>query len=170
MLGLLGPLDAGLSFGECSYKLGDTISLAVTLSTRRDCEVREGRVELVSDARYRDVFPSFKLEGGPFGVSSFSIGDEVTRPVAPVVACAVVFLTDTRLHSGATRGYDVELQIPREPTTPQAVEASKGLPPADGASEVPRRPAMRSWWLQAVVDVVRAPDVTLREAVEVVSA
>jgi len=163
MFDRLRPLVARLHFEERAYKLGETITVGVELVARADCQVREGKVELVSDARYRDVFPSFKLEG-----ASFTVGDKVVEPVQPVVHCTVVFLTETRMRPGLTRKYGAKLQVPPEQPL-QLAEIPGGLPSAAGNSEDQHRIADRNWWLQVAVDVVDAPDVGQRRAIRVVS-
>ena len=64
MLSRLHPLGIEVNFEDRPYKLGETVSLTLELSPRRDIEVRQGRVELVCDMRYTDVVRVLKRRGG----------------------------------------------------------------------------------------------------------
>jgi len=51
MVTRLFPLNVKVSFEDRPYKLGETISLTMELSPKRDMEIREGRVDLVCEER-----------------------------------------------------------------------------------------------------------------------
>lgn len=50
------PLDVKLIFEDRPYSLGETIELTTELDARGDVEVREGRVDLVCEERWREIY------------------------------------------------------------------------------------------------------------------
>ena len=47
MLSRMRPVDVEVSFDNRTYHLGDNIDLTIELTPRRDCQVREARVDLI---------------------------------------------------------------------------------------------------------------------------
>ena len=56
MLSRLFPLGVKISFEDRVYRLADTINLTVELTPRRSIQVREGRVDLVCEEVWREVY------------------------------------------------------------------------------------------------------------------
>ena len=54
MVSRLRPLDLEILFRERTYRLGEPIDLTVELSPRRDCDVREGRIDLMVEEQWTD--------------------------------------------------------------------------------------------------------------------
>ena len=152
MVSRLRPLEVNLVFDDRLYKLGETIDLVVELTARGDVEVREGRVDLVCDARYTERYTVMAAERipGPDRApgTRFSVPRQITKEHKETyVHSSVVFTTDARLASG-TRQYRAQLEIGPES-------------PAEG-----HQPTVK-WTLVAAIDVTRARDVKSRQRVKV---
>ena len=52
MISRLRPLDVAISFEERTYRLGEPIDLTIELMPHRDCDVREGRIDLMVEERW----------------------------------------------------------------------------------------------------------------------
>lgn len=63
MLSRLMPLGIKVNFEDRPYKLGETVSLTLELTPRREIEIKEGRVDLVCDQRYTEVVTVLKRRG-----------------------------------------------------------------------------------------------------------
>ncbi len=121
MLSRLFPLGVKVSFEDRVYKLGETINLTVELSPRRDIEVREGRVDLVREEVWSEVYTlMMPVKRGHAPVMSGhapSVPQQRTKTSREaLVHSSVVFLEDTRLASGRTDSYNARLEI--EPGPP----------------------------------------------------
>ena len=89
MISRLRPLELTTSFQERTYRLGETIDLAIKLTPRIDCEIREGRVDLVVEERWTERSmmtyekPILQTSGGARGgVTMQQIGTEtVTKEI-----------------------------------------------------------------------------------------
>ncbi len=150
----LRPLDVKLFFEDRPYKLGETIDLTTELDARGDVEVREGRVDLVCEARWTEIY-TIMVSGG----RSVRLGGTInTPPKIPkqvtkehketYIHSSVVFLQDTRLDSRTRGSYRARLEIEPE-SLPHAAEATV------------------KWTLVAAVDVAGARDIKTRRAVKV---
>ena len=64
MLSRLLPFGVEVCFEDRPYELGETVNLTLQLSPKSGIEVREGRVDLVCDARYTEVVRVLKRSGG----------------------------------------------------------------------------------------------------------
>ena len=153
------PLDVKLVFEDRPYMLGEAINLRLELTARGDVEVREGRVELVREERWTEVFtilvPVHRPMPGIRGASPNSIPmvpKRVTnRSRGTYVHSSAVFLRDTRLTSGTMRSYSASLEI-RPEISLNALEATE------------------RWRLVTALDVARARDITRKYAIKVTRA
>ena len=154
MVTRLFPLGVKVSFEDRSYKLGETINLAVELSPKRDMEVREGRVDLVCEERWTDrstVMVPQPIRGSRGGV--VVAGPMVPKQVTEhhresYVHTSVVFAKDAQLRSGATTRYSPGMDIGTE----RPAHAEK---------------ATVIWRLRTTVDLAGARDITARRSVKV---
>ncbi len=151
MLSRLFPLGVKVSFEDRVYELGETINLTVELSPKRDMEVREGRVDLVREEVWREVFTVMIEVRGHSPLSSGhapSVPQQRTKTSREaLVHSSVVFLKDTRLTAGRTASYDARLVI--EPEPPHAREGKV------------------SWRLVTTADISGARDIKARRLVKV---
>ena len=119
MLTRLRPLEVTMVFKDRSYKLGETIDIHLEVRARRDVVIREGRVDLMCRERYRQALTVSESRAGP----STNAGPfKETRAVThsrneSSPHGGAVFLSDTRLRSGATGRHTVRLEI--DPLPPQ---------------------------------------------------
>ena len=150
MLSRLFPLGVKVSFEDRVYKLGETINLAVELSPKRDMEVREGRVDLVREEVWREVFTVMM----PVRTSPYARDHSPSAPQQrtktnreALVHSSVVFLKDTRLTPGRTASYNARLEI--EPEPPHAREGKV------------------SWRLVTTADITGARDIKARRLVKI---
>ena len=99
---LRGPLDVGVSFDDRPYKLGERIDLGIELTSRKDVEVAEGRVELVCEERWAETW----VRPDPMGRTPGMLrrGREIPGPQAP--KREVKEYRNTFVHSAATFGGD----------------------------------------------------------------
>ncbi len=153
MLSRLFPLGVKVSFEDRVYKLGETINLTVELSPRRDIDVREGRVDLIREEVWREVFTVMKpVKRGYAPVMSGhapSVSQQRTKTSREaLVQSSVVFVEDTPLASGTTHSYSATLEIEPEP------------PPHAGEGKV-------RWRLVTTTDVAGARDIKARRLVKV---
>jgi hypothetical protein len=155
----LRPLDVKLLFDDRPYKLGETMSVTLELSARREIEVREARVDLVCEEHYTESYTvnvpigQRADTGAPAGMSGVYIPASVSKEVhkdikESYVHSSVVFLTDSWLRSGAVDRHSIRLEIEQEP--PLHVST-----------------AIVKWRLELVVDVARARDIKTRHKVNV---
>ncbi len=159
MISRIRPLNLNVTFEDRPYKLGETVNLVVELDARGDAEVREGRVDLVCEERYTEVyvrqFPASHglAARGSMGQSSSvripGYSKQVTeRHRDTYVHSSVTFLKDTRLQSGTPVVLNVKLEV--GPEAPP--HATKGTV---------------KWELVTSVDVAKARDVTKKHAIKV---
>ena len=158
MISRLRPLDVAISFPKRTYRLGEPIDLTVELTPRRDCDVREGHIDLMVEEQWTErsivSFEKPVVQTGPRGrvqvVGTTTETREIVREHKEKYAhSSVALLAATRLDAGKSARYRVRLQIQPEP-------------PAR-ASEAKVR-----WWLQTVIDVAGARDLRSRTKVDVV--
>ena len=124
-----GPLGLSVGLEERTYKLGETIRLAVELRPRVSLAVKEGRVDLVCEERWAETY--YRRE--PMGASPGIItrGKPLTSETVPkrevkefkesFVHSSAVFVEDTQLEAGDSAAYDVSLEISEE-RPPHALE------------------------------------------------
>ena len=166
MLSRLFPLGVKVSFENRVYKRSETINLTVELSPRRDMEVREGRVDLVREEVWREVFTVMTpvRSDSPYAryVSRYTVrsttGTSDHAQSVPqqrtktnretLVHSSVVFLRDTQLSSGRTGSYNARLEIEPKP------------PPHGREGKV-------RWRLVTITDVDGARDIRARRLVRV---
>ncbi len=156
MVTRLRPVDMKLAYEDRPFKLGEKVDLVVELLPNRDVEVREGRVDLVCEERYTEVYTVMVTPRrsrpviSPAGVIlPPRIPKQVTKEHRETyIHSSVLFLTDTRLRSGMPNRYTVTLEIESEP------------PPHTAQGTV-------KWSLVAALDVAHARDIKARRAVKV---
>ena len=117
-----GPLRLEISPDEGHFTLGDELSVAVEVCSKRDVVVEEGRVELVCDERWAETW----IKPEPMGRSAGMLkrGAELAGPTAPkrevkefdnsYVHSAVAFGEGLRVRPGAVERLNVRLQIDKE--------------------------------------------------------
>ncbi len=161
MISRLRPRDIAISFQERMYRLGESIDLRIELTPRRDCRVREGRIDLVVEERWierytlsveKPILQSVVGADGPGYVRQIGTTTE-TREIArdheeTSVHSSVVFLEGVRLVSGRPARYSVRLEIRPEP------------PRHTGE-------ATMKWQLHTTIDVAGARDIELRSRVSI---
>ena len=165
MISRLRPLDIELSFEDRTYRLGDPIDLEIELSPRRDCLVREGRVDLVVEARWTErstrtvETPIYLNTGtggsvhGTRGGYRMQIGTEVKTEDTvrnfkeTSTHASVGFLQDASLRSGRPSRHRLRLQI--------------------ATDDPPTLEAKTRWWLQVVIDVAGARDIKPRRKINI---
>ena len=159
MVSRLRPLDVNFFFENRTYRLGETIDIDLELEANGDVEVREGRVDLMCEERYKQsstVSVTKSSSGGMLGGGPPIISKE-NRQVSHAREesyphSSAVFLSEARLSSGTISRHKVTLAIGPEP--PQHMSD-----PTVTDAEV-------QWALVASFDVAKARDVTKRHQVE----
>ena len=131
----------GVVLEDRSYKLGDTIRLQVALTAKRDCQVSEGRVDLVCEERYSENFATVVPDIAALKARSVDLSRAFPSPnvsqretrehTDTYVHSSAVFLKGWRLRARLKRVYYVKLSIRLEP------------PPHAGETD---------WWIETVVD------------------
>jgi hypothetical protein len=149
----LRPLDVKLVFEDRPYHLGESVRFTVELHTKRDAEIREGRVALVCDMRYTEVTTALPRYGGRAGGVVVPVQSTEEHEESDVVE-SVVFITAAQLRSGRTVTYNSRLDIPTE--LPESVSGSSG-----------RTRATMKWTLVASFDVAGARDVNVSHPINV---
>ena len=157
MLSRLRPLELTVSHVDRTYGSGESIEITVEGSARRDCYVRQGRVELGVDARWTDrstrtvEIPIYQRAGTGSHVQQAGTRTEVKETVVKHrengVQGSVVFLEDVRLTSGEPFRRSVELRVPAKQSFPAVANVT--------------------WTLRTVVRVAGARDVRRRSKVNV---
>ena len=150
----LRPLKLRLDFEDRAFRLGETVRLRIELEPGSDVEVREGRVDLVCEERWTEVYTvmtSTRYGGGTAAVSLPKQSSKQHRE--RYVHSSVVFLQDTRLQSDSPSSHDVRFQIQPEP------------PPHTGSQ---REEATVKWWLLATIDIVRGRNPRTQRVVKIV--
>ena len=158
MISRLRPLDLTISFPERTYRLGEPIDLTVELTPRRDCDVREGRIDLMVEEQWTEQstvsYEKPIVQTGPRGgvrvIGTTTETREIVRKNKEKYAhSSAAFLEATRLDAGRSSRYRVRLQIQPEPPA-RAKEAKL------------------KWWLQTVIDVAGARDIRARTKLDIV--
>jgi hypothetical protein len=160
MVSRLRPLDVAISFRERAYRPGEPIDVTVELTPRRDCDVREGRIDLMVEERWtqkflftyeKPVVQNRILSAPAVTGSTTETREDVREHKEKYAQSGAAFLEAARLDAGKSARYRVRLQIHPEPPKP----------PADALEAKVR------WWLQTVVDVAGARDIRTRTKVDV---
>ncbi len=158
MVSRLRPMAVNVVIEDRPYKLGDVMSVVVEASVRGDVEVREGRVELVYEERWLEVWET-KV---PVRTSGAGSDAALTRGAPPTtmtkqqskshkdthVSSSAVLVEGTWLNSGAAYTYSARLEIPLE------------IPVHGPKANV-------TWWLVATFDIASARDITKRRELTV---
>ncbi|MBI2871605.1 MAG: hypothetical protein HYY00_00250 [Chloroflexi bacterium] len=158
MFNWLRPLRVELLLQGHPYRLGETINLAVELHARGPVHIREGRVDLVCQGRWVEVYtlmvPVYprlmpQIRGMTESLRKERVPKQVTEDVkASYVHSSVVFGADDRLAAGDIARYTVSLET--RPARPRHVPAAR-----------------LRWLLIAWVDVAGARNVSSRRLVTV---
>ena len=153
MLTRLRPLEVTMVFKDRGYKLGETIDVHLEIKARRDVVVREGRVDLICQEKYKQNLtvtvtraPAPGSGGAP--LMTFKETKQVAHSRDETYRhSGAIFLSNVRIRSGATARHRVRLEI--GPESPQHV------------SEPTVTREVVSWALVAAIDVAQARDVEL---------
>ena len=152
------PLDVTVTFEDRTYKLGESIDVAVELSAHDSVQVREGSINLICDEQWVDMW-IVQVSAYRWGrVSDPGISRRL--PQAPI--------TKRGSHVNHERFYPSSARLLRNerlsPGTPYLYDARLDIPP-EGPPHA--YDATVSWQLVATFDVVRARDVTESRTVTV---
>jgi hypothetical protein len=101
-----GPLRLQFSVDDGPYTLGDEMSVAVEVSSKRDAVVEEGRVDLVCEERWAETW----IKPEPMGRSAGMIGrgTQLAGPTAP--KREVKEFTESFVHSTAVFGEGLKVR------------------------------------------------------------
>lgn len=123
LIGRFRPLTINSEFALRSYNLGDDIDLTVQLETKRDLQLREGRVDLECEERYAETYmrmhetrhsPGFITTRGRPQIEAPAPKREVLQFSNLFVHSSVVFLENTDIHSKSLNTFKFRLDIQRE--------------------------------------------------------
>ena len=116
---LRGPLKIEVDFDDHPYRLEETINLTVELSSRKDVEVSDGRVDLVCEEKWGETWVKQEKMGRAAGM--LGRGPEIPGPPAPkrevkefkesFVHSTAVFAKGTRVRPDAPVRHSVRLDI-----------------------------------------------------------
>ena len=159
MISRLRPLDVAISFEERAYRLGELIDLTIELMPHRDCHVREGRIDLMVEERWKEQY-TLSMEkpvivqpprgiGPPVQVGTETVTKDVNKDHKETsVHSSARFLENARLESGTPYQHSVRFEIQPEP-------------PGHATD------AKIKWWLQTVIDIASARDIKPRNRVSI---
>ena len=147
MVSRLHPLELSLDFEDRTYRLGETIELSLGLEANRDVEIREARVDLLSEWAESETGTVRPATGATRGAPGSSQAAVPKQHHETYIHSGVVFLQDSELRSAWPKTCAATLTIQPEP------------PPHAGKIK---------WSLLVTIDVSRARDITLPRAVDVV--
>ena len=116
---LRGPLKIEVSLEERTYELGETMRVTVELSSRKDVDVVEGRVELMCEEKWAETYIKPESMGRAAGM--IRRGPELPGPSVPVrevkefkesfAHSAAELPKDTRIRPEYPVRHDVRLEI-----------------------------------------------------------
>ncbi|MYB47790.1 MAG: hypothetical protein F4X72_00685 [Dehalococcoidia bacterium] len=166
----LEPLGILLDFERKPYRLGDTINATVTLTPNGSVEVRKASLNLVAEilrtevrmGRAMDMGGSATLQGGNvFTTTDYIPMQQSTEQKTSTEICySSQFLTSESLGKGNDSRHKVDIKI--GPHLPKVVLEAKELE-RDANSSI----SIEQWWIEAHADVVRGPDWSVREKIQV---
>ncbi len=166
MVSRLRPLNVNVLFEDRPYRLGETIDITVELTTSRDVNVREARLEVVWEGRWTSSSSISAAEsthsarhasfGGGSSIPQLSTRATKVRKERYVHSNAV-FLSDLGLKEGVRSTHHIGLHI--QPQLPRQ---------ATGASQSDR--AQATWSLVMTVDVVGGRDVRVSKPIHIVGS
>ena len=166
----LNPLDISLDFERRPYRLGDTIGVTVCLMPTGKVEIRKAMLNLVAKVRRTevrmgramDMGGSATLQGGNvFTTTDYVPMQQSTEQKTSTEICySSQFLTSESLGKGNDSRHKVDIKI--GPHLPKVVLEAKELE-RDANSSI----SIEQWWIEAHADVVRGPDWSVREKIQV---
>jgi hypothetical protein len=158
MVSRLRPLDLTISYDGRTYTAGESIDVTVEGSARRDCQVRQGRVDLVVEAKWTDrstrtvEIPVYQQAGTGSHVQQAGTRTEVKETVTNrkenTVHGRAVFLEAVDLTAGRPFRHSIQLQVPSM------------LSPFPGNAKV-------NWSLRTIVNVAGARDIRRQRKIDV---
>ena len=160
VVSLIRPVEVEIAFEERSYGLGESIGVKISLSARREVEVREARLDLVCEEQFAESYTVSVASGPPtdygspwgqFGVyRAPKVPKKVDRDVKEsYVHSSALFLDGAKLNGGSMQQFTFDLHVGAE------LQARASV-------------ADRRWWLEVVLDLAKARDVRSRHVVNVV--
>ena len=164
MLSRMRPVDVEVSFDNRTYHLGDNIDLTIELTPRRDCQVREARVDLIVKETWTDRITQTRER--PIRSIAGARGETVTYGTETVteekftnhketsVHSTIMFMKDQGLTSRKSSSYQPRLQVGEKP--PRLAKTSST-----------QSNVKINWWVQTVIDVQGARDVKPRTKIDV---
>ena len=160
VVSLVRPVDVEITFVERSYGLGESIGVKISLSARRDVEVREARLDLVCEEQFAESYTVSVSSGpptdygSPWGQFGVYRAPKVPKQVnqdkkESYVHSSALFLESVRLTAGSVQQLSFDMHIGEEPPSRATAGSAQ-------------------WWLEVVLDLARARDVRTRHEVDVV--
>ena len=164
MVTRLRPLEVTMVFEDRSYKLGEPIDIDLELKATRDVVIGVGRIDLMCRENYKQTTTVTYMENYArrnFGWKklskpyvAFTDNKKITRTRNETYShSGALFLTDTRLRSGATSKHSVRLEI--------------GLERTENMSDSSVTEGEAPWELVATFDLALARDFTKRQTARI---
>lgn len=160
MVSRLNPVTIGISFPKQTYRLGDTVSVRVDITSLTDVTVREARVGLECQIRYTEMRTGLRrsevINRGPAvipGTAPQMITESVEVELSDTYPTQT-FLANRRLQAGRVNSSDVRLEIPSELGR-------------NGVYAQSMSRAVFSWRVVVMADISLARDVTESRKIDV---
>jgi len=144
MISRFQPVKLNAELKDKVLHLGKEASISVELIADRNVEIRDGRIDLVCEEKYTDMYSVSRHSGTPQSGYTQQVTKEQTDNY---VHSTVSFLKDAQLRRGSSNQYQVVLRVQPDP-------------PRNQGSTV-------TWALVTTVDVARARDLTTKQDVQV---
>jgi len=160
-LSRLRPLDIEVSFDDKPYHLGRPVDIRMEIAPRRDCQVREARIDLMVEEAWTEQ-STLTVEKPVFVEAAVGQGSAVMRQTGTVTETKTVTKNykETTAHSSLVFQEDVYLSVEKPVQYDLRLDIDSA--PPTNASD-----AKRSWWLQTVIDIAGARDIKPRHKINI---
>ena len=165
----LDPLNIDLDFERKSYRLGETISGAVTLIPSRDVEIRDVSILLMGNVRRTKIEDRVGVGRMPdMGAQSSYVptAQHMEHEVSTEVFYRASIMSSMSLRKGEASRHDLVLRLDPKPLRLQRLSKEAKRLQKDSN----RGLIIDPWWLEARVDVVMGRDAVARRQVEIIGA
>jgi hypothetical protein len=144
-----GPLTIGVSLEERTYKLGETMRLTVELSSKKDVDVVEGRVDLMCEEEWAETY----IKPEPMGRAAGMIRRGAELPGPSVPTREVKEFKKSFAHSTAElpKGFEVRPEYPSGHDVRLDIDVER--PPHAGGGTL-------SWTLLTTIETSKGRTVT----------